>query len=190
VSYATSADPVEAVAAESPPVAVSAPAVAASLQILGGDEIIQLSIRPSPWSIAIHSFKLLLATVLGAAAVGIAGQRWPYPTASVLLAVIVLVGFSGVVAASFQWASRLYLLTNRRILCFHGVFNVHVGECGLSQIGEARLQCAWYEPWLRLGSIHMQPADSARPVIVWEHVAHPAQVHEILVRAIQKAKMS
>jgi hypothetical protein len=188
MSEPPSADPIKSVVAEAPPVVVPTEKVAASLQLLDGDEIIQLSIRPSPWCIALHSFRLVLAMVLLGVAVTLAAQGRPSLAATIALTTIVLVGFCVVVAATLQWASRLYLLTNRRVVCFRGVFSVHLAQCGLTQVGEARIQRAWYEPLLRLGSIHLLPTEPEKPVLVWEHVARPAEVHEILVRAIQKAK--
>lgn len=188
MSKRPSLDPIESVVAEAPSVAAPAKKVAASLQMLDGDEIIQLSIRPSPWCIPLYSFKLLLAMLLLAAAVAIAAQGQPWLPVSIALTVIVLVAFSGVVAATLQWASQLYVLTNRRVLRFQGVFSVSAAECALAKISEARLRSAWYQPMLRLGSIHMTPTSRDKPDMIWAHVARPAEVHEILVRAIRKAK--
>ena len=183
------ADPVESVVADAPtPVGVVVKRPAASLQLLGDDEIIQLSIRPSPWWIALHSYKLVLAMALVAAAIAIATPSWYSSAASVALTAVVLVAFSGVLAATLQWASRIYVLTNRRVLSFRGVFNVDVAECALPRIGAAQIQTAAYQRLLRLGSIHLKPTSQDKPVMVWEHVARPSEVHEILVRAVQKSK--
>jgi len=182
------ADPVKAVAAEATPIPAVTVKPAASLPLLGGDEIIQLSIRPSPWCIALYSFKLLLAMALLATAVGFATQGRPSLPASVALAIIVLAAFGGLIATTLQWASQLYVLTNRRVLRFRGVFNVDVAQCGLAQIGSARLYAAWYERLGRLGSIEIVPNHPDARGMVWEHVARPTEVHEILVRAIQKSK--
>ncbi len=182
------ADPIETTVAEAPPVAAPAKKAAASLKLLDGNEIVQLSIRASPWCILLYSLKALLALALIAAAVAITSQGQPSGAAAIALLVILLVAFSAVVAATLQWASRLYVLTNRRALRFRGVFNVEAAECALSQIRDARVQTSWFQPMLRLGSIHMTPTDSAGAEITWEHVARPGEVYEILAQAIQKAK--
>ena len=67
MSEPPAADPFETVVAESPTVAAPTKKAAASLELLDDDEIIQLSIRPSPWCIPLYSFKLVLAMVLNIA---------------------------------------------------------------------------------------------------------------------------
>lgn len=181
-------DPIRTALAEAPPVAVPAKKAAPSLKLLDENEIIQLSIRPSPWCIPLYALKLVLAMALMAAAVAITTQGQPSRAASIALIVILLVAFSGVVAATLQWASRLYVLTNRRVLRFRGVFSVDAAECTLTRIRDVQMQTPWFQPMLRLGSIHMTPTDGAGPEITWEHIARPAEVYDILARAIHKAR--
>jgi hypothetical protein len=87
-----------------------------------------------------------------------------------------------------QWASRLYVLTNRRVLRFEGVLKVSVAECRLKQIGDVDVRPSWLGRGIRLGSIHMRPADEDARAIVWADVARPQEIHELLVRAIRKAQ--
>jgi hypothetical protein len=178
---------VTSVVAEAPPAGTTV-AKPAGLQLLGGDEIIQLSIRPSPWCIVLYSFKLVVAAVLAATAVVSAARVWPSWAVTSGLGVIALAGFSAVVAATLHWASQIYVLTNRRVLRFSGAFNMDVAQCTLAQIGEVRLHATWYDALLRLGSLHLTPGGQGQTTLVWEHVARPAEVQEILVRAIQKSK--
>jgi hypothetical protein len=177
------------VVTEAPTVATPAKkAAAASLEILGGDEIIQLSIRPSPWAIALYALKPALGFVLLAGVVVIAVQGRPTFGASILLLACCLAAFGGIVAATLQWASRLYVLTNRRVMRFQGIFSVDVIEYGLAQIGETHVDRSWLEAPLRMGTIRMQPTTPEKAVIAWEHVARPDEIREILDRAIGKAK--
>ena len=180
-------EPIESVVAEAPSVAAPAKKAAAASVELRDDEIIQLSIRPSPWCILIYSFKLLVGMTLMAAGVVIYAQGQPSYGLSVGLLLIVLVAFIGVVVATLHWASRLYVLTNRRVMRFRGVFSVDVHECGLRQIGDVRTALPWYRSVLHLGSIHMPPVGADRAEMVWEHVSRPEEVHEILARAIGRA---
>ena len=181
-------DPVKSVVADGPPVAATTQKPTASLKLLGGDEIVQLSIRPSPWYIVFGSLKLVLVMGLLAAGIAVAARNWYASATTIALTIVVLVALSGVFGATLQWASRIYVLTNRRVLSFCGVINVDVAECALPQIAAARVHRAWYQRPLRVGSIHLTPTNQDRPVIIWEHVAKPDEVHEILVRAIQKSK--
>lgn len=188
-----SVDPVPSAVTEAPahiaPAGV-APAehAVAHLQILGGDEIIELLIRPSPCCIALYAFKPVLALGLLAAAAIIAAQGQPSLPTAVGLVLIVLAGITSVIVATLLWASQLYVLTNRRVLAFHGVFTVAVKQRALKEIAEARLHARWYQPPLRLGSIHLLPTAADQPVLAWDNIARPADIHGIVARAIQKAK--
>src|SRR5690606_16809776 len=52
-----------------------------------------------------------------------------------------------------QWVSRLYVLTNRRIMRLRGIFNVDLFECQLNKIQNTYLRATWYEKLAGLGSI-------------------------------------
>jgi len=161
---------------------------AASLQMLGGDEIIQLSIRPSPWCIAIYSAKLVLAMALLAATVVIATRSSPSLAGFVCLLAVLVITAAGILLATLHWASQLYLLTNRRIMRFRGIFSVDVGQCELSQIAEVRRLTTWYHPLFGLGSLYMWPASGDRPAIRWEHIARPAEIHAIVEQAVARSR--
>ena len=92
------AGPIKSTVAEAPTVATPAKKMAAGLELLDGDEIIQLSIRPSLWCIPLYAFKLLLAMALLAAAVGFAARGRPSLVASIALVLILLVTLSGILA--------------------------------------------------------------------------------------------
>jgi len=156
--------------------------------MLGGDEIIQLSIRPSPWCIAIHSSKLVLAMALLAATVVIATRSSPSLAAFVSLLAVLVITAVGILLATLHWASQLYLLTNRRIMRFRGIFSVDIGQCELSQIAEVRRLTAWYHSLFGLGSLYMRPIAGDRPAILWEHVARPAEIHAIVEQAVARAR--
>jgi uncharacterized membrane protein YdbT with pleckstrin-like domain len=90
--------------------------------------------------------------------------------------------------AALQWASRLYVLTNRRVMCFQGVFSVRSAECPLARISAADVHAHWVARIVRTGTIRMQPVDAAAPAVTWDDVARPEEIHELLVRAIRKAQ--
>jgi uncharacterized membrane protein YdbT with pleckstrin-like domain len=106
------------------------------------------------------------------------------------------IAFNAVIAAavlraaigSLQWASRLYVLTNRRVLRFSGVFNVRVVECRLARVQAADLRITPPQRVLGLGTIRFAAADDGREIL-WDQLAHPREVHEIAVRAIRKAQL-
>lgn len=186
------------------PVAASA----AKLELLDGDELVQFTIKPSLWFIPLSAARSLA---------GLAG-------AGVLLALFVVPNYSREGLIAFQvvcaaaaarvgfamvlWASRLYVLTNRRVMQFTGVFTPELQECPLTKISGADLTVEPHQRVLRLGTIRMTapaaaplpseqpahgqpaapPADPKAVRMSWEHISHAADIHERLVRAIRKAQ--
>jgi len=186
-------DPVSGTVAEAQAVAKGnavAPAQAGVRVELDGNEIIELSIKPSWWFIPMVSLKwVLTATLLGALLAIVARGR---VSAQVLLAfqVLATIAVLRVGFGALQWASRLYVLTNRRVMRFRGVLNVEVAECPLTRIAGVDLRVLGHQRLLRLGSVVMTPADSNAAPIVWDDLAHPHEVHERLVRAVRRAQGS
>ncbi len=181
-------DSLDAMHVDAAPAAAAEKAAAAKLELLDGDEIVQFSIKPSLWYIPVVSFNWVVGVGVVATVLAVA-QPAAWPSAgSVVFLVLVLVAVARVAVAALQWASRLYVLTNRRVMRFHGVLRVEAAACPLKRISQARPVAAWYQRLLQLGSIELTPtAEDALP-IVWEHVAHPQEVYEKLVRAIRKSQ--
>jgi uncharacterized membrane protein YdbT with pleckstrin-like domain len=181
-------EPFPSAAAEAPPAVEVAPVAtaktAAKLEMLGGDEVIQLSIKPSLWFIPLVSLGWIVAVGVLVAALAIGWTREGLIACQVLMCVAALrLGI-----ATLQWASRLYVLTNHRVMRFKGVLSVDVAECRLARISAVDLHAPLYARALRLGSIRMHPADAGVPLLAWDDVAHPQEIHEILERAIRKAQ--
>jgi hypothetical protein len=55
-------------------------------------------------------------------------------------------------------------------------------------VGEVQNLAAWYHPVLRLGSLWMTSTVADKQPILWEHVARPDEIQEILQKAIRRAK--
>lgn len=183
-------DPIKSVVADAPSTVPAHPvaAKAAAKLELDGDELVQLSIKPSAWFVLVASLNVLLLAAFVAVALGVAmraGSLAATPVPFQLLALIVGVRLG---LATLQWASSLYVLTNRRVMRFRGVLNVQVAECRLSRVTAADLEIGWYGRALRLGTIRLRPVDTDAAAVVWEDVARPQEVHELLLRAIRKAQ--
>jgi membrane protein YdbS with pleckstrin-like domain len=166
---------------------VAAPSAAVKLE-LDNDEIIQFSLKPSPWFIA----RLSAIWVLGLAVLGVVTAvamrgSWEY-SMGIVLQVLASLAAVRIGVATLEWASRYYVLTNRRVMRLKGIFTADVVACPLAKISRADLLAAAHERVLRLGTIRMESAVTDTPPIIWENLAHPAQVHETLLRAIGKAQ--
>lgn len=177
--------------------ATTAPAVpavrrakpSAVIDILDGDEIVQLSIKPSLWFIPAVALPTMLAmAIVGAIGVSLSVSAGWAHSGMMIFQVASLASCVRVAIASLQWASRLYVLTNRRVMCFRGVFSVYSAECRLDKISDVRLDSAWYLSALRVGSIVMSSLVVPRGDVSWTYVARPREVHELLLRAIHRAQ--
>ena len=173
-------------AAEAPPVTTAK--TAAKLELLDGDEIIQLSIKPSLWLIPLVSVNLLALIVAAAVALAVAMRAGYLPETAAPFQI--LAGLAGLrlAVATLQWGSRLYVLTNRRVMRFRGVLTVDVAECRLTKISQVDLHIPAYGRALRLGSIRLRSAEAPAASLDWDDVARPHHIHETLVRAVRKAQ--
>lgn len=194
MSKPAKSDRFESVVAEAPPMTEATPVAAAkkaTLKVeLGGDEIIQLSIKPSLWFVAIVSFKWVAAVGLLGGALAIAlGGGWSRQ-AAIAYQVLLSIAAVGVGIGALQWASCTYVLTNRRVMAFKGIRVVDVTECPLARIADVQLFCTWYHRFLRLASIRMTPADKRGASVTWEHLARAPEIEETLERAVRKAQSS
>lgn len=180
----------DAVAAEAAPAALDriGPAAAAKLDLLDGDEIIQFSIKPSAWYIFLVSARWIgVSLVLGAALTFIVQGRWNV-LASVTFQALSLAAVGRVGVATLQWASRLYVLTNRRVLAFKGVMSVEVAQCLLTRVSAADLRVTGGQNLLRLGSIHIVTDREPSAPLIWQHIARPVEVHQLLLNAIRRSQ--
>lgn len=188
----TKPEQLESIIVESAPAAEAPPATsaktAAKLKMLDGDEIIQLSIKPSLWFIPLVSLNVLLALTFVAVALGIAMHAGSLTTGPVPFQILAALAALRLGVATLQWASRLYVLTNRRVMRFKGVLNVEVAERRLLNIERVELDAPWYGRALRLASLRMHGSESAGSPLAWDDVARPQEIHEIIVRAIRKVQ--
>jgi hypothetical protein len=90
--------------------------------------------------------------------------------------------------ALLQWTSRVYVLTDMRIVSISGVFSPQVFDCPLRRVARTRLIYSARERLLALGSIEIIPLEDEMPIGLWQTVAKPRLVHEQVVAAINKAK--
>jgi len=184
-SAATGAQPT---AIDAPPGAapLQAPVVAVPAELLDGGEIVILAIKPSLWSVVFSSF----SWIVGAAAI-LAGASWVGLSPgligqSALVQVVLAVVGLRVGLAMLQWVSRVYVLTNRRILRIRGVFRADVFGCPLVRIVNTGIHVQPHEALTRLGTIWFNTGESLVRG-TWYHVARPQAVHTEIRRAIERA---
>jgi len=157
-------------------------------QLLDGGEIVILAIKPSLWFILINSFRAVAVLALVVAAVLCFAPPGFWVAPRMLIQAAIGLALLRVVIASLQWVSRLYVLTNRRLMRIRGVLNVDLFECQLARIQNTSMRFNWYERILRLGTIDITTAGTGLIEARWENLPRPLDIHEALRKAINAAK--
>lgn len=177
------ADRVEIKAASVSPSTAVTPA-----QVLQGNELIELSIKPSLWYIPLVSGRVVLAMLILAGAVMFSARLGWNTTQVTAVVACLLIAVGRVAVAALQWASRLYVLTNRRVMYFHGVLNVVVEELPLAKISEIALDVPTHQRVLWIGTLRMTPAAGKLAPIAWRHINQPQNIYRKVKRAVQEAQ--
>lgn len=156
-------------------------------QLLQPGEIIILYIKPSAWYILLEPIMTLVAIVAATWGVSwLAGQEWLWlAKRDVILFGLVLIGLR--VGWQFlEWLSRVYVLTDARVLRVMGVLRVQVFEAPLKQIQHTDTVFSLRERFLGLGSIAFSTAGTGSIDAVWRMVAQPLDVHQRVVHALNR----
>lgn len=155
-------------------------------QLLDGDEIVIFAIKPSLWFVFFTSVRWLLAMGLV-----LALSNWlstiPGVTHTLVVKAALALAGARVGFALLQWVSRLYVLTNRRIMRLRGIFNVDLFECRLVNIQNTYLTMNWYERLFSLGSIEFATAGTGGVEVSWTNLNNPMEIHERVRSAIHRA---
>lgn len=165
---------------------VPAPSSLASLlagHVLRDGEVIILILKPSLWYVVLNALRFIAAVLIALIAI----ELWmPHPRAYLEAGASLMA--MRIVWAMLKWMSRLYVLTDQRVLRLGGVFNVEILDCPLRRVSRTRLFGTFRERLLRLGSIEIIPMDESRLCGIWQTIRRPREVHEQIVEAIRRAK--
>jgi uncharacterized membrane protein YdbT with pleckstrin-like domain len=154
--------------------------------LLGGDEVVHFAIKPSPWFVILVSLRWLGLGILLILAAGLEvvspQYRWLFYQSGFAVAGARLAW------AMLEWVSRLYVLTDRRVMRIRGVFNVDLFECTLERIQNTITALPLTERIVRVGSISFHTAGGSGGAASWRIVARPLEIHEQLREAIRRAQ--
>lgn len=156
--------------------------------LLDGGEVVILAIKPSLWFIVFTSFRWLAAMLAVIVLSRWLGQVVPQIEPGMVAKAAIAIAAARVGFAMLQWAARLYVLTNRRIMRLAGIVNVQVFDCPLPKIQNTYLTLAWYERLTGLGSISFATAGTGGIDVTWDHVNRPLELHERVRSAIHRAR--
>ncbi len=155
--------------------------------LIGDGEIVLMLKRPSPLSIILSCWQLIIFVLMGAAMAAIyagslPGHRRDYVQLGALIIAIRLA------VSTVIWMGQYYVLTDRRVLTLSGVIHVDIWECPLRRLARPRMLRSWRDKALRLGHLELIPEDERVAIGLWSWLGRPEAVHLAVLQAMRRAK--
>ncbi len=156
-------------------------------ELLQPGEIIILLLKPSVWFILLAPLRTLsLILIFTVVAYGINIRTGlGYNSQN-----IVLIGLALILVRLFwqflEWLSRVYVLTDKRIITVSGVLRVVVFETMLKNIQHTNTIITLRESVFSLGTISFATAGSAVSETFWLMLNHPMEVHQKIVQTLNR----
>ena len=160
--------------------------------LLQDDEVVLLLLRPNllyiPLSCLMSLAFIGLATLVFAyiAQPVATWQTWLGWTDGAAFAFGTVVAFGRVAWQTLEWYSRVYVLTDRRVLRRMGVLRVAVFQTELCHVQHTSVFTSLRERLFGLGTIGFSTAGSDVFEAFWEMVHNPFIVHKSVVEALQR----
>jgi dephospho-CoA kinase len=138
------------------------------------DERVILWLRPSPWFILIRSFWPIAATVAAALLVRYAAAALDSPTiAATAISIAVVLVALVLLWQLLQWLSRLYVLTEHRLIAVAGILLQNVADVPVRNVRNVVLVRRLVERLLGLGTLGAATAGTDDYELVWLQLARP-----------------
>lgn len=163
--------------------------VSSAEQILQGGEEIILAVKPSPWFVVLVSWPVLLAAAALAAG-AYAASEWfaaALPAGAIYLLCLAAAA-TRVMVASLQWMSRLYMLTNLRVMRIRGVLQADIRVHLLRKIARTHCSAGLFERVMGVGTLSFEVPGEETAETAWAHVSRPREVEEAVNQAIRRSR--
>jgi hypothetical protein len=173
--------------------AAAAPMGTASLatlltgHILQDGEVVLIVTKPSRLFVILSGLKFIAVVCIGMIAAHVFNDRIPGRSSTYSEAGIVLIA-ARVVWAVMQWMSKLYILTDLRIIRLEGVFSLDIFDCPLRKVARTRLLRCTRERLTGLGTIEIIPTLDHLPAGLWQMIRKPRVVLDQIVAAVNRAQ--
>lgn len=177
--------------APAPPEAAKLPGesvVTVPAQLLDGGEVVILAVKPSLWFLVFDPIRWVAVSVLLLLGVAWLAQSslWDVSLNAVAPVVGIALGLRLLVSV-LRWVSRVYVLTNRRVMCICGVLRPDIWECVLVRVRNTRLTAEPQEKLVGLGTIEFITEEQPAPQRAWRYISRSEEVHAEVRKAIQHA---
>jgi hypothetical protein len=167
-----------------PAAATTSLATLVTRHLLRDGEIIILIVKPSLWTILFNCVPAIALALIVMISAGLWSPNHTHIGVEIgLMLVAARAGW-----AVLNWAGKIYLLSDLRIVRVSGVFSPQIHDIPLRKVARTRLVCGYHERACRLGSIEIIPESDQWPWSVWQTVAKPEEIHETIRRTIARAK--
>jgi len=156
-------------------------------QLLQSGEVIVLLLKPSLWFILLESLGTLTLISLILVA-GIAMDNADLVDISQRDLVLLAVGVTAVRLfwQFLEWLSRVYVLTDLRVIRVKGVLRVQVFETALKNIQHTTTLFSLRERFFGLGTIAFATAGTGGHEAAWSMVARPLEVNQVVIQTLNR----
>ncbi len=156
--------------------------------LLQDDEIVILLLRPSLVYVPLSCFTSVLFVGFAAVFLAYLARTMPWIpwTDTQAFALGVFVGAMRLGWQGLEWYSRVYVLTDRRIIRRMGVLRMAVFQTELKHIQHTSVFALLRERLFGLGTIGFATAGSDVFEVYWVMIRRPFAVHKIVVDTIQR----
>lgn len=151
-------------------------------------EIVILAVKPSAWFALIVSLPVLASAAVVGVVAYVVELYHPAMQARLIWPGCAAVALVRMLIACWQWLGRTYVLTNRRVVCIRGLIRVQWAAAALAKVQEAVLTSSIAERIVGTGSIYCLADMAGSAAVAWNTVARPADVHEIVLEAVNRAR--
>lgn len=181
------APPDRALHADAPGISIEHMAGVLPAELIRDDEVVILVLRPSLLFIVLSCMtSLAVIAIVALAMAWLASLPWALWTDFQAIKAGVVVIALRLCWQTLEWWSRLYVLTDRRVIRRAGVLRVYIFECALNRIQHTVVVRGILERIFGLGTIGFATAGSDTFDAFWVMLRNPFTVHRTVVNTIRK----
>ena len=156
-------------------------------ELMRDDEIIILVLRPSMLFIVLScTTSLAVIAIVALAFAWLSNLPWATWTDFHAIRLGVIAAALRLSWQTLEWWSRLYVLTDRRVIRRAGVLRVYIFEAALNRIQHTVVVRGLLERLFGLGTIGFATAGSDTFDAFWVMIRHPFKAHRTVVDAIRR----
>ena len=172
---------------DAPGISVAKLGGALPAELIRDDEIIILILRPSMLFIVLScTTSLAVIAIVALALAWLSSLPWAPWSDYQAIELGVAAAALRLCWQTFEWWSRLYVLTDRRVIRRAGVLRVFIFEAALNRIQHTVVVRSIFERLFGLGTIGFATAGSDTFDAFWVMLRHPFKAHRTVVDAIRR----